>query len=34
MTLPHIPDRCPAMLLPPDALPIVIIPRVRDIGGL
>src|SRR6266567_8376219 len=32
MTLPHIPDPMPGDALAADALPIVIIPRVRDIG--
>ena len=33
MTLPHIPDPLPGDAAAADALPIVIIPRVRDIGG-
>ena len=33
MTLPHIPDPLPGDAVAADALPIVIIPRVRDIGG-
>ena len=32
MTLPHIPDPMPGDALAADALPMVIIPRVRDIG--
>ena len=32
MTLPHIPDPMPGDALAADALPIVIIPRIRDIG--
>ena len=33
MTLPHIPDPLPGDAAAADALPIVIIPRVHDIGG-
>jgi redox-sensitive bicupin YhaK (pirin superfamily) len=33
MTLPHIPDPMPGDAAAADALPIVIIPRIRDIGG-
>jgi redox-sensitive bicupin YhaK (pirin superfamily) len=33
MTLPYIPDPMPGDAAAADALPIVIIPRVRDIGG-
>ena len=33
MTLPHIPDPMPGDAVAADALPIVIIPRIRDIGG-
>ena len=32
MTLPHIPDPMPGDAQAADALPIVIIPRIRDIG--
>ena len=32
MTLPHIPDPMPGDAAAADALPIVIVPRVRDIG--
>ena len=33
MTLPHVPDPMPGNAAAADALPMVIIPRVRDIGG-